>query len=122
MVDIDILSRSIYKLVERQPVRVLAAGPRSAFKAFYTLFQERFRAIAETGTDPWNVAKTKVGDVTISTMFVGLDHSGGKPTSRPLLFETMIFGGKHDRWQDRCSTWEEAEAMHERAVAMMAQE
>ncbi len=49
----------------------------------------------------------------VSTMFLGLDHSFGDGS--PLLFETMIFGGEHDGYQDRCTTWEEAEAMHKKA-------
>ncbi len=40
------------------------------------------------------VAKTEVGDVRISTVFLGLDHNFGE--GDPLLFETMIFGGSHD--------------------------
>lgn len=63
------------------------------------------------------VAKTKVGDVSVSTVFLGIDHSfdGG----RPLLFETMIFGGEHDQYQDRYSTYEEAEEGHKKAVALV---
>jgi hypothetical protein len=64
------------------------------------------------------VAKDQIGDVRISTVFLGLDHSFGD--GPPLLFETMIFGGVHDQYQDRCSTWDEAEAMHAAAVAMVA--
>lgn len=53
--------------------------------------------------------------VRVSTVFLGIDHSfyGGKP----ILFETMIFGGMYDGEQERYSTWEEAEAGHEKAVA-----
>jgi hypothetical protein len=32
---------------------------------------------------------------------------------RRLLFETMIFGGRLDRFQNRCSSWDQAEAVHE---------
>jgi hypothetical protein len=35
----------------------------------------------------------------------------------PLLFETMIFDGNNEDYQTRCSTWAEAEQMHEVAVA-----
>ncbi len=62
------------------------------------------------------VAQTEVGEAKVSTVFLGLDHSFG--TGRPLLFETMIFGGKHDQYQDRYATWEEAEKGHEKAVEM----
>ena len=61
-----------------------------------------------------HVKRDSIGDVEVSTVFLSLDHnfSGGKP----LLFETMIFGGKHDQYQDRCSTWKEAEEMHKKAI------
>lgn len=63
------------------------------------------------------VAKSSVGDNLISTVFLGLDHSftGGVP----ILFETMIFGGKHDQYQDRYSTWAAAEAGHVHAVELV---
>lgn len=64
-----------------------------------------------------HVALDKVGDVRVSTVFLGLDHSFGD--GPPLLFETMIFGGVHDDFQNRCSTWEEAEAMHASALRMV---
>jgi hypothetical protein len=63
------------------------------------------------------VAKTEIGEAQISTVFLGLDHNWGE--GPPLLFETMIFGGSHDEYQERCSTWEEAEAMHETACALV---
>ena len=57
------------------------------------------------------VRKTTIDDVEVSTVFLGLNHQYGD--GPPLLFETMIFGGKLYQEQDRCTTWEEAEAMHE---------
>ena len=59
------------------------------------------------------VKQDQIGDVGISTVFLGLDHQFGE--GEPLLFETMIFGGKEDNYQDRCSTWEQAEEMHLKA-------
>ena len=58
-----------------------------------------------------------VGDngVRMSTVFLGLDHSFGFSGGPPLLFETMIFGGEHDEYCDRYSTWAEAEVGHEKA-------
>lgn len=56
------------------------------------------------------VARTQRGDVSVSTVFLGLDHQFGN--GPPLLFETMVFGGEHDEEQERYSTWEEAEAGH----------
>lgn len=61
------------------------------------------------------VARTALqSGVVISTVFLGLDHGYGD--GPPILFETMIFGGPHNEDQERCSTWEEAEAMHARMV------
>jgi hypothetical protein len=62
------------------------------------------------------IAKTEVGESVVSTVFFGIDHNFGN--GPPLLFETMIFGGKFDEECWRCSTWEEAEARHGIAVAM----
>ena len=58
----------------------------------------------------------KVGEVLVSTVFFGLDHSFG--SGPPLLFETMIFGGERDGYQERCSTWAEAEKMHQEAMQL----
>lgn len=68
------------------------------------------------------VGKTKVGKAEVSTVFLGLNHNWLR--GEPLLWETMIFGGPHsDEYQERCSgTWVDAEAMHNRAVAMLQSE
>lgn len=66
-----------------------------------------------------HVADTKVGDVRVSTVFLGLDHSfGGEPL---LLFETMIFGGSLNDEMDRYTTWEQAEAGHRAWVERVQQ-
>ena len=59
----------------------------------------------------------EIDGVKISTVFLGIDHAFGFAV--PLLFETMIFGGKHDDYQDRCSTWEQAQEMHETALRLV---
>jgi hypothetical protein len=67
--------------------------------------------------DPWRVARTEItSGVYVSTVFLGLDHQWGQ--GPPLLFETMIFGGEHNGWQDRYSTWDEAESGHAKAVSL----
>jgi len=64
------------------------------------------------------VARTVLTDeVSVSTVFLGLDHSWGR-AGPPLLFETMIFGGPADQATDRYATWAEAEQGHERMVAI----
>ena len=61
------------------------------------------------------VALTEIGKVRISTVFLGIDHRfiGG---GAPILFETMIFGGKLDQEQERYCTWDEAEKGHKLMV------
>ncbi|WP_439372903.1 hypothetical protein [Bradyrhizobium sp. DASA03120] len=97
-----------YVLVNRETARVPLNDWASASAS-------RHATIKLTSLDPWRVAQTYIGDVHISTVFLGLDHRffGDGP---PLLFETMIFGGRLDEFQNRCATWDEAEAMHAEAV------
>lgn len=63
------------------------------------------------------VAETKVGAVLVSTVFIGLDHNYDE--GEPHIFETMIFGGSHHQLCERCSTWEQAEDMHQMAVNLV---
>jgi hypothetical protein len=63
------------------------------------------------------VAKTMVGEVRVSTVFLGLDHNWDD--GPPLLFETMVFGGKYDNDMWRYSTWAQAEEGHAKAVALV---
>ena len=62
------------------------------------------------------VGKDFVNGYRVSTVFLGTDHGYG---GEPLLFETMIFGGKFDgldEYQERCATLAEARAQHQRAI------
>ena len=74
----------------------------------------------EAAKDERIVAKTKLSHVEVSTVFLGLDHRplAIDPHGPPQIFETMIFGGPQDGWTDRCATWDEAEEMHKRGVAV----
>lgn len=71
------------------------------------------------GSADRHVNTTMVGDVKVSTVFLGLDHSFGDD-GPPILFETMIFGGEHDEYQDRYATWDEAVDGHKKAVDMVS--
>lgn len=64
-----------------------------------------------------HVAIDNIGKVVVSTIFLGLDHSFGQ--GKPVLWETMIFGGPHDQYMDRYTSKEEAIAGHAKAVAMV---
>ncbi len=70
--------------------------------------------------DKRHVAATELpGGVRVSTVFLGIDHSWGE--GPPLVFETMIFGGPQDGYQDRYTTWEQAEAGHAKAVSLASE-
>ena len=60
------------------------------------------------------IAKDDIGNVQISTVFLGFDHRFGP--GDPILYETMIFGGEHDQYQDRYCTREEALKGHQEAI------
>lgn len=63
-----------------------------------------------------HVDKTKIGDITVSTVFLGLDHGFG---GIPMWFETVIFGGEHDGFQERYNSWEQAHIGHKQIVTMV---
>lgn len=60
-----------------------------------------------------------VGEIEVSTIFIGLDHRFLEVTAKPVLWETMIFGGEHDQYQERYSSYEDALHGHEKAVKMV---
>ena len=62
------------------------------------------------------VACEQIGRSRISTVFTGLDYAYGKQ-DKPVLWETMVFGGLLNNELVRCSgTREQAQAMHARMV------
>jgi hypothetical protein len=64
------------------------------------------------------VAKDVIGDTIISTIFGGIDRSYGREP-HPQVFETHIFGGEHDDWEEFSASWSEAETVHAKAVALV---
>lgn len=61
------------------------------------------------------VKQTMVGKVEVSTVFLGIDHGFG---GRPVLWETMIFGGIHNHYQRRYISRKAAVAGHKEAVKL----
>lgn len=73
-----------------------------------------------TSAGGYRVDLTKLENgIKVSTVFLGLDHN--YEDGPPILFETMIFGGKHDEYQERYSTWDEAVEGHARAVKLASE-
>ena len=68
--------------------------------------------------------RVKVDDLPqgrVSTVFLGIDHNHSLK-GPPILWETLVFGGKLSGKMDRCSgSHEQAVAMHERMVEKVKQ-
>lgn len=64
------------------------------------------------------VARDEVGGLIVSTIFLGLDHNFSSGDA--ILFETMVFADDtyegFSGYQERYSTWDEAEKGHAVAV------
>ena len=95
----------------------------------YILDENNTPILQDNPMDAWKwgtahnrrVAYTKLPNgVRVSTIFLVLDHSfeAGGP---PVLWETMIFGGRYDQAQDRYTSHEAALVGHA-AMVKLAQE
>lgn len=75
------------------------------------------------------VGDDQVAGCRVSTVWLGIDHGFNMlrdkdtPTDdyKPIIFETMIFGGPHDKYQERYQTLEQAKKGHERIVQRLSQ-
>lgn len=65
------------------------------------------------------IAEEYIGDVRVSTVFLGIDHNFGE--GRPVLWETMIFNGPDeiDESQWRARSHDEALENHEEAILLV---
>lgn len=94
-----------YKLDENKNVKP------SSLEEWATFIEKRLP------TNYWIVGKDDVNGYHISTVFIGLCHNSNPSSKVPIVFETMIFlNGETGFYQERYSTWEEAEEGHRRAV------
>lgn len=66
--------------------------------------------------DTRQLCKDTQGDVAVSTVCLVIDHAFGH--GKPLIYETMIFGGEHDNEQWRYSTRLEAIQGHAEACKL----
>ena len=66
------------------------------------------------------VKQEHIGDVFVSTVFLGLDHSFQSAT--PTLWETMIFGGEYDQYQERYTSYKDALEGHQTALNLLNNE
>jgi hypothetical protein len=73
---------------------------------------------AQLFNDERHLGEDELDGVRVSTVWIGIDHGFGR-TERPLLFETMIFGGTLDGDTWRYATEAEARAGHARACSLV---
>ncbi len=59
-------------------------------------------------------SNTKDANIFLSTVFLGLDHSFPSNPDKPVVFETMIFGGEFDQYQRRYCEYDEALDAHDK--------
>jgi len=73
-----------------------------------------------------HVGDTTISNQRISTVFLHFDHSINfgtpKEPSDPVLFESMIFGGKHNEYQRRYCTYDEALEGHNNLIKALEEE
>lgn len=86
-------------------------------KPLAVTLEEWARRFCEDGDDRRVARDELAGGVSVSTVFLGIDHNFSD-VGPPVLFETMIFGGPHDEEQWRYTTWNEAVAGHQVAVEL----
>lgn len=69
--------------------------------------------------DNRRVGMTKRWPITVSTVFIGIDHNF-EPEGPPVLFETMVFDSwRHGDYCRRYHTWDEAQAGHAEVEKMV---
>lgn len=66
------------------------------------------------------VKRDEIGDILVSTVFLGLDHAWNSDV--PVLWETMIFGGEHNQYQERYTSHEDALEGHKKALTLITKE
>lgn len=61
------------------------------------------------------VARDWVGRVEVATVWLGFDHSFR--SAEPVLFETVVFGGRMDQYSRRYGTEKEARVGHAKVLS-----
>lgn len=65
--------------------------------------------------ESWQIAKDEFDGWTVSTVFIGLDHSMGE--GPPLIYETLANGPNENEHGNRYSTRQQAIAGHAEIIA-----
>jgi hypothetical protein len=96
------------------------------FHDFYILndrnevIKAEYSAYADFMSSPRKiVAQDMIEHVQVSTVFLGTDHSYASNNPRPIVFETMIFGGRQSQKQWRYTLYTEALEMHQKLLLLV---
>lgn len=72
----------------------------------------------ENDLDLRQVGYAEIDGVRISTIFLGLDHGwSDEPDHQPVLWETMVFGGYYDDYQERYTSHQDAIEGHQKMLS-----
>lgn len=108
----SIMGRSMYFDKQGKPI----SAERMAELKWGPFIDGDETGISDYGRIGWDVVR----DLEVSTVWLGIDHGWGYSTDpdnyRPVLFETMVFGGDGDNYCERYHTEEEAITGHRRVV------
>lgn len=96
-----------YKLIDK---KVVECSNALEWGKWFENFDNR--AIADDYVGEWHESPC-----CVSTAFIGIDLNYGFGELH--LFETMVFGGKLQDYQQRCSTYEEAIKQHNRVLRLV---
>jgi hypothetical protein len=122
--------RQIFSDALKQNGKILIQRPRcqGKRKMYYKLDENK--NVVESSLHEWatfienrlpnnykHVGDDIVDGHRISTVFLGLCHNFDPFDKTPIVFETMVFqSDRRDIYLERYSTWQEAEAGHQRAI------
>lgn len=77
--------------------------PVDTMEEWSAAYDDDCRIVNQTGND----------NIWVSTVFLGINHNWGfSEDTRPILFETLVQGGRWNEFQYRYHTYEEAVAGH----------
>lgn len=99
--------------MSKRPIFYILKGKRVVPATDLLKWTEYFESADRT------IKRTQIYGITISTVFLGIDHGFRIKPSLPVLFETMIFGGRYDQYQERCCTYNQALVQHEEACELV---
>lgn len=109
--------RQSYKAQELLPPFLSTPGLHYRLKGKFPVEERNMLRWARSRGGHKSLKRTYIGDIYVSTVFLGINHSF--LDSLPVLFETMVFGGEHNHYQERYYTYKQAIHGHNTAVKMV---